>query len=1047
MRCTACGTELIPGKKFCHACGAPAGRACPSCGAPSHPQFRFCPDCGASIETRDLPGERKRVTVLFCDLAGSTAAAERLDPEEYRELLDRYLELSFAQIRRFEGIVNQLAGDGFMALFGAPVAHEDAPERALRAALAIRDALRGFALQPRIGVHTGMVVVGTVGNDFKMDYTAIGDTTNLAARLEALAEPGTILASEATQRLVRGRFRLERKGPFPVKGKRETVTAYRVLAVSDAPGETRALTSFVGRAQELAHLQAAFERVASNLAQVVAVVGAAGSGKSRLVHEFQNWLAGRPVELFAARCSSLKRDVPYALWVDMMRRYFGIEAGEAPEAALEKLRAKVDEDLLPGFRRVLSLPGADGSANTFEAVDQLVCRASREKPVVMIVEDLHWIDDASREALELAISGFGAERCMMLVTHRPDFEARWQSAAVTQLQLRPLPDVDAVEIVRELAGGTLPTELEARILRQGVGNPFFLEELTRGLVEDGTLVGRDGAVEVTRPVHEIRIPDSLQELLSARLDRLEPRAKRVAQVAAVLGRQFRSDVLGALLQEDAGPSLSELERRGIVRRMPGGEFRFGESLTQEVAYQGLLLRERRRLHGRAAQLLEKDEKALVAHHWARSDDRERGVELMLEAAQQAEQLPSYGDAVRLHREAWELAEAVLAERPDDERLRRFVLRAVEGVCRVSVLYGTPEGLEEDRAARRGEELAGALGETESLANLYALHGMLLVGGSRERFEQGVSLVEKALATGREAESDTMLARHQRGLAWAYLLDGRFADARRTIDGSLAVFEKLGEAQAGSGVYMGTRFLACQITHHSDDVAAAEQETRETHELARRMGNRTIESASGSMLASQHFFTARYDEADRLAKEALSIGEEIGNLVTVRNCTAVLLAVGCERGDRSASASELERLERGLLRGGDFALNLDQIVDVLLELGQIESARRVAEGAVSRSGAYLRRTTSLLAFGSVSTRLGANHWSTSQRALGEAMALARRLGARTPLAKGLLGLAGLAAAQGEPDAARRHAGAACDLFRELGLAHYEVRAERLRSSAR
>ncbi|MBW2420382.1 MAG: AAA family ATPase, partial [Deltaproteobacteria bacterium] len=541
MRCTACATELIPGKKFCHACGVPTGRACTSCGARLDPQFRFCPDCGvplaANDSAREQPGERKWVTVLFCDLAESTAAAERLDAEEYRELLDRYLELSFKEIDRFEGTVNQLAGDGFMALFGAPVAHEDAPERALRAALAIQEALLGFALRPRIGVHTGMVVVGNVGNDLKTDYTAIGDTTNLASRLESLAEPGTVLSSEATQRLVRGCFRMERKGPFEVRGKSEPVTAYEVLAFSDTPVETHTLTPFVGRTQELAHLQAAFERVSSNLPQVVALVGAAGSGKSRLVHEFRTWLAERPVELFAARCASLSRGVPYALWVDMMRRYFEIGAGEASEPALEKLRARLAlvageeaEALLPGFRKILSLAGSEENAHEFEAVDRLVCRASRDTPVVMIVEDLHWIDDASREALELAIAGFGAERCMMLVTHRPEFEAHWQSAAVTQLQLRPLPDGEGVEIVRALAGGTLPTELETRILRQGVGNPFFLEELTRGLLEDGTLARRDGAVDVTRPVHEIRIPDSIQELLGARLDRLDPRAKRVAQL-------------------------------------------------------------------------------------------------------------------------------------------------------------------------------------------------------------------------------------------------------------------------------------------------------------------------------------------------------------------------------------------------------------------------------------------------------------------------------------------------------------------------------------
>ncbi len=1046
MRCTGCGADLLAGKRFCHACGTRAAHTCPGCGAAVEEEFRFCPECGTSLEPR-AAGERKRVTVLFCDLAGSTAAAERLDPEEYRELLDRYLELSFAEIDRFEGVVNQLAGDGFMALFGAPVAREDAPERAIHAALAICHALRDFALRPRIGVHTGMVVVGTVGTDHKMDYTAIGDTTNLAARLEAVAEPGTILASEATRRLVRGRFRLEPRGPFTVKGKSEPVTAYQVLGVREQ-AEARQLTRFVGRAQELAHLEAAFERVTGSLAQVVAVVGDAGSGKSRLVHEFERSLADRPVELFTARCASLSRDVPGALWVDMMRRYFGLSPGEPSDDSLRKLHAGLvrstgeeAEQLEPAFRRMLSLPCEGSMKRPFEAVERLVLRASQRAPVVMIVEDLHWIDDASRQALELAVSRLGAVRVLIVVTHRPDYEARWQSAAVTQLHLRSLPEAEASEIVRAVAGGALPADLEARIVRQGVGNPFFLEELTRGLIEDGTLVREDGAVAVTRPVHEVRIPDSLHELLGARLDRLPVPAKRVAQVAAVLGRQFASEALAALVGGDAAPQLAELERRGIVRRTGEGEFRFGESVTQEVAYQTLLLKERRRLHGRAARLFEKGEKAVLAYHYARSDERERGVELMLEAALEAEQLPSYGDAVRLFRESWELAEAVLADRTDDERLQRQSLRATEGLCRVMVLYGSPEDAEEDRVARRGEELAEALNEPDSLANLHALHGMLLVGGSRDRYEQGVTLIEKGLRVAREAGRDGMLPRLRRALGWAYLLDGRFEEAVQTTEAALAAFEPLSDA------WMGTRFVKNQMLLQTDDFAGAEEFARETHTFAGRAGNRTLGSASGSIVASLRFVAGDYDEAGRWAERALAIAEEIDNLVTLRNATAVLVGIRCERGDRNVSSLELERLERGLLRGGDLALNVDQIVELLLELGKLDAARRIAEGAASRSGAHLRRMTSVLALGAVEARSGPNHWSAAQRALGEAIALARRLRLRAPLAKGLLGLAGLAAAQGEPEVARRHAASALPLFRELGLGHYKRRAERLRSSAR
>src|SRR5437667_847119 len=396
MRCAACGAELIAGKKFCHACGAPVAVQCRGCGATIDRDFRFCPDCGlqqnAAIHdtapppatdaftrlSRHIPtglahkiratqgaieGERKQVTVLFCDLVSSTAIAAGLDPEEYADLLDRYLEIVCREVYRFEGIVTHLAGDGLMALFGAPLAHEDAPQRAVRAALGIHEALArfsGVALRARIGVNTGPVVVGTVGNDLKMDYTAIGDTTNLAARLEALAEPGTILISEATARLVRGFFRLQALGPLTVKGKREPVAAYAVLAATDAVtpmavAAERGLTPLVGRDEELAQLDGCYRRLVGGRAQVVAVVGEAGSGKSRLLYEFRRRLADDPVMFVEARCASLGQAVPYFPFVAMFRQHFDATVPAIASAA-RQVETSGDERLFPLISQLLSLP-------------------------------------------------------------------------------------------------------------------------------------------------------------------------------------------------------------------------------------------------------------------------------------------------------------------------------------------------------------------------------------------------------------------------------------------------------------------------------------------------------------------------------------------------------------------------------------------------------------------------------------------------------------------------------------------------------------------
>src|SRR5262245_8663122 len=587
MRCTACGAELIAGKKFCHVCGTRVALQCRGCGAPISADFRFCPDCGRALagdevhdgapppamdpRARHIPegllqrmrsaqatiaGERKQVTVLFCDLAGSTAIAAELDPEEYHDLLDRYLDLVFPEIYGLDGIVNQLAGDGLMALFGAPVAHEDAPQRAVRAALGNQEGLaregtrlqteRGLELRARIGINTGPVVVGAVGNDLKMDYSAIGDTTNLAARLESLAPPGSILISEATQRLVRGFFALHPAGPLEVKGKREPVVAYEVLGRSEvttpmAIAVERGLTPLVGRANELEHRAEIYRRVTGG-AQVLTVIGEAGLGKSRLLYEFRRRLATGGTAFFEGRCSSMSRALPYHPFLGMFRRYFELGTGESPEEVRAKLSAKVGvcydrlEEMYPLLCRFLcvnpgervDLPSDDLKQETFDALARLVLMESERTPVVIVIEDLHWVDEPSRELLGSLVARLAGARVLFVVTERPDGGPAWRTRApFTQLVLRRLTDDEIIAIVRAIVGGPLPRELDALLVAKAEGSPFFAEELTRALIEEGHLVRDNGSHRLTRPVAEIRIPGTVQEVLAARVDRLEPQHKRV----------------------------------------------------------------------------------------------------------------------------------------------------------------------------------------------------------------------------------------------------------------------------------------------------------------------------------------------------------------------------------------------------------------------------------------------------------------------------------------------------------------------------------------
>jgi class 3 adenylate cyclase/ABC-type lipoprotein export system ATPase subunit/tetratricopeptide (TPR) repeat protein len=1130
MQCINCGTELIPGKQFCHACGARAVQACPNCGNTVQPGFRFCPDCGFQLvqteantaapaaaavahgasdrfarlaqsipeelaqkikaSTGAVAGERKLVTVLFCDLVGSTAIAERLDPEEYHDLLEEYLALAFAEIYRFDGIVNQLAGDGMMALFGAPVAHEDAPQRAVRAALAVREALnrfneqarggRGSELQVRVGIHTGPVVVGTVGNDLKMDYTAIGDTTNLASRMQSLAQPGTILISEATHRRVRGFFQLKPAGTFTVKGKSQPVATYEVLGLTDtvtpmAIAAARGLTPFVGRQAELAQLLACYKRLEDDLGQVVAIVGDAGSGKSRLLYEFRQQVeSSEDVIVFEARCSSLSQLQPYAPWVSMLRQFFGLEPRESPAATCEKITRKVrplDEQLeriYPYLCHMLSLeapglsdrPADELKGEEFEAISLLVGRLSHQAPVLIIFEDLHWIDEASREMLELAVSRIQTARVMLVVSHRRDYQPSWRThAAFTQLNLRSLSDQEVNEVIRAVAGGPLPAELEQLIGVKAEGNPFFAEEITRALIEEGDVVRTNGNLELSRPAEQIRIPGTVEEVIGARVDRFGPAAKRTLQVAAVFGRQFRASQLSELLNGegiDVPSQLVELERRGVIHRKSAlfeDEFRFGESLTQEVAYESLLLKERRLLHERIGRLLEVDRSdktvehaALLAHHFTRSDSRDKAIAALLRAGQGAERLPSYRLAVDFYRQAWELADAALRDAlsPPDESLQHAAAEAALSLCRMTVIYSWTDEAYGEKVATRGRQLAEALGNAEIVAGLYTYHGMIIMSGSRERFAEGLAMVEKGFTVADQAGLSLTAINISRGLAWSYLFDGQLALARDTFEQVVHALEHTEHRTRLSDLYLGSRFMRDSGRYLYDDMAQAQTALEETYELAVRGSNRTVQSGSAAALALVCFLRANYGEANNWAERGLDLAEKIGNVAAIRTSAIVTLLARIELGETVAAARYLDLIEQQGTALGDLGLKSNLVVEACLAVGELKRARRLAELAYEHAGGHLREAVSAIALGDVMRHFGLDHWPDAERWYRHAIDLAERIEARAALGLALLGSAELAAAQGDSAKAAQAAERSVRLLREVGLGRYLRRAERLRS---
>jgi len=712
MTCPRCQKENPPGSNFCQNCGTRLSAACTACGNDLAAGSRFCNQCGTPVSGESvaqgrfaapesytpkylaekiltskasLEGERKQVTVLFADLKGSTELLADRDPEDARSILDPVLERMMEAVHRYEGTVNQVMGDGIMALFGAPLAHEDHAVRACYAALRMQDAARrysdelhrtqGVTVQIRIGLNSGYVVVRSIDSDLHMDYRAVGATTHLAARMEQLAVPGSIRLTAETMRLAAGFVQVTPLGAVPVKGFSEAVEAFELVGADTVrtrfeAAARRGLTRFVGREGELEQLGQALDQARSGHGQVVALVGEPGIGKSRLYWEFthshrtQGWL------VIESGSVSYSKATNYLPMVELLRAYFQIEARDD----LWKIREKVTgrllsldrhlESALPALLWLLDVPVEDPSwerldppqrrQQTLDGIKRLLLRESRVQPLIVVFEDLHWIDADTQALLDSLVESLPTARLLLLVNYRPEYVHAWSSkTSYRQLRIDSLPEESAEELLEALLGhddGLQP--LKRLLIERTEGNPFFLEESVRTLVETRILTGERGAYRLAKS-HEglagtLQIPATAQALLAARIDRLPAEAKRLLQAASVIG----TDAPFILLQAIAGEDDTEL-RRGLAQLQaaeflyerqlfPDLEYTFKHALTHEVAY-GTLVQERRRtLHAAIVDAIERlhaghleEHVERLAHHALRGEIWEKAVRYLRQAGAKA----------------------------------------------------------------------------------------------------------------------------------------------------------------------------------------------------------------------------------------------------------------------------------------------------------------------------------------------------------------------------------------------------------------------------
>ncbi|HEY3097751.1 MAG TPA: adenylate/guanylate cyclase domain-containing protein [Methylomirabilota bacterium] len=766
------------------------------------------------------------MTVLFTDVSGFTAMSERLDPEDVHAIMDQAFEIILEAVHRYEGTINQFLGDGVMALFGAPIAHEDHAHRALAAALAIQEGLgplrddvrrtHDVEFRVRIGINTGLVVVGAIGRDLRMDYTAVGDTTNLAARMLNLAQPGQIVTTAPTQRLTDGFFLFEDLGDFTVKGKSDPVRAYAVTA--EIRGRTRlevsrvrGLTPLRGRAAELARLRAAYERAAGGRGGVLLITGDPGVGKSRLLYEFLRGLqgAGRHRELEAS-CVSYGRSIPYHPIVELIRRDVGLLDGvddaavrEACATRLRQLGLDVDQDATTLLAHLLGVGapqdvlmrlGAQLKVRTMALICELFVHASAAEPLVVIVENVHWSDPSSEELLKTLIPLAPDNALLLVLTTRPEAVDAWTSPSVERLHLAGLGVEEAAGMIATVLGATsVARPLLDALAAKSEGNPLYVEEILRQLNETGGIVVESGEARLSRP--DVAVPSTVHDIIAARVDRLDEPAKQTLQGASVVGRQFLATLLARLFAAEEPRivgHLAQLQAREFVFLLEQLLYSFKHALTQEVVYSGMLERRRRQYHAGVGAGLEElyasnlDEVVeLLAYHYGRSAEAEKAVDYAIRAGEKAQRRWASAEALVHFQAALKRLESMNDSEPNQ-------LRRIDAVVKQSeIMFALGRHAEQVQALEKIKNIVEAVGDPPRQAAWYSWAGFLhsLTGAPPQR---SIGYCHAAWKTADAGGFEHLRAFADCSLSHVYLAVGNLAGALEAGERALSLFEERGD---------------------------------------------------------------------------------------------------------------------------------------------------------------------------------------------------------------------------------------------------------------
>jgi predicted ATPase/class 3 adenylate cyclase len=1025
MKCPKCEFENPESMKFCGHCGNKLEAICAHCGFGNPPQFKFCGECGRDLSLPAQPirselsfdekiakiqkylpggitekilaqrdriqGERRQVTVMFCDMEGFTAFTEKVGPEEAYGIMDGVYELLIHKVHDYEGTVNEMTGDGIMALFGAPIALEDAPQRAIRSAMAIHREMGIFSdkirqekegvppLKMRIGIHTGPVVVGTLGNDLRVEFKAVGDTVNLASRVESLALPGATYVTEETFRLAEGLFRFEALGQKEVKGKKEPVTIYRVIAPStrrtrfDVSAE-RGLTPFVGRERELELILDGFQRAKTGRGQAFSIMAEAGVGKSRLLYEFRKAITNEDVTFLEGRCLSYGKGVAYHPVIDILKASFDIRQGDGDSEIKEKVKRSLkaigaeEATTLPYLLELLSVKesGLDKiplspeakKDRMMEAIKRITLKGSEIRPVILAYEDLHWIDKSSEDHLKHLLESIPAARVLMIFTYRPEFVHTWGAKSYhNQVILNRLSNRESLLMVSHLLGTEeLDRDLEGFILEKTEGVPFFVEELIKSLKDLKIIERKDNGWRITKDIKDLTIPGTVQDVIMARIDSLPEGIKGFLQTVSVVGREFSNDLIRrvtGLPEQELLSHLSVLKdsellyERGIY---PQSTYIFKHALTQEVAYNNLLLKRRKEIHeeiGRAIEALYPDrleeQYELLAYHYARSANKDKAVEYLELANRKAIIIQAVEEAKAYFDEALKLLDT-LAQTEENRQRRISLLVNQEFVVELLFKF-------------------------------------------RDYYEHLIRYEPMA----RGLENPELLGAFCGRLGHCHFAFGHYDQAIQTLTKAAELCEAAGNAEDAGHAY------AYLILSHSDRgdydrVLALKEDLLRTMEQSFNL-RWYVRGLSAAQRA--YSYLGRWDEAVEAGRKALSVAQEFSDNSMI-SIAASHLSLGYSwKGDLGRAVEYGELALEKASTPGDKARSQRSLGWALCRAGEPNKGIQLLTTAsllISRSGAFMAFETPLRCY------LGEGYWlageeEKAKRTLEEGMEMAERCGAK------------------------------------------------------